>query len=416
MNYKANMKNFLPLLYFVLTSLVLLLFLMLCAKIPRSLIRERMLYSARYLCENRLFYEALEGVSSSKIDRYADSILLGISWQYDPDNSLKSVLESSYYYVSYQNENKNLLDAVRKNISANKQYLRYWHGSAGVVKILMTFLTLPQIYLFNGLFMLLLILSLIIRLALKREWLLMTGLSVGLIGSSVWFVPLSLEYTWVFLIMLIELHAVIFSFFPEDLNTRCNFFMMFGMITSYFDFLTCETLTLTVPLLFLIHLDKKAASWKAIFKICFFWAAGYLGMFIFKWILSAIVLRENILPYVVNHVGERIAGNTGASFISSLIEAPLRNILNLFPVNYGSAGFYSGISLFLVYILACIVYHRKNFDRTLIKKYIAAGMIPYVRYIVLVNHSYLHTLFTFRAQAAALFAAILILGEMIFNE
>ncbi|MBQ6774299.1 MAG: hypothetical protein IJP48_09605 [Synergistaceae bacterium] len=89
MNYKANMKNFLPLLYFVLTSLVLLLFLMLCAKIPRSLIRERMLYSARYLCENRLFYEALEGVSSSKIDRYADSILLGISWQYDPDNSLK---------------------------------------------------------------------------------------------------------------------------------------------------------------------------------------------------------------------------------------------------------------------------------------------------------------------------------------
>ena len=37
---------------------------------------------------------------------------------------------------------------------------------------------------------------------------------------------------------------------------------------------------------------------------------------------------------------------------------------------------------------------------------LTAGLLPYLRYIVLSNHSYLHDFFTYRAQAASVLALI----------
>ena len=48
--------------------------LLLTAMIPRGSIRNHLLESAEYLCEGELFGTVVEGVNSSKIDRYADSI------------------------------------------------------------------------------------------------------------------------------------------------------------------------------------------------------------------------------------------------------------------------------------------------------------------------------------------------------
>ena len=38
-------------------------------------------------------------------------------------------------------------------------------------------------------------------------------------------------------------------------------------------------------------------------------------------------------------------------------------------------------------------------------------IIPYIRYIVLHNHSYVHSFFTYRAQMATIIAVVLIVGE-----
>ena len=41
------------------------------------------------------------------------------------------------------------------------------------------------------------------------------------------------------------------------------------------------------------------------------------------------------------------------------------------------------------------------------------GLIPYARYLVLHNHSYLHCFFTYRAQIATILAMFLITGSLV---
>ena len=403
-------------LCFFLTAALLLGLLLLSTLVPRQAIRPQMQKSAEYLCEGELFGEAVEGISSSRIDRYADSILLGIAFQFDRENALRSVMEDSYYRQPYQNENENLRDAVEKDLPGNQQYLRYWHGSAGIVRVLMAFLTLPQIYLWHGILMGLLALGLLFRLIRRKAWIPAAGILAGLVGSACWLVPLSLEYTWVFLILLVQMHLVLMKSFPADWTRRCMFFLVSGILTNYLDFLTCETLTLLAPLLLLLWLGhsegREAAPWKTLAKAAGIWLAGYTGMYLLKWGLAAIVMGENVFPLVTASLEKRTIGTPTTGFQLYWLEAPLKNLLNLFPMNYNVVGILAGCLLAAVAAYLGYVHHRKRFDRQLVVQYAVIGLIPYVRYLVLANHSFNHVFFTFRAQLATLLAAVLILGEV----
>ena len=114
---------------FFVTIILLAGILVLSAKIPQPSIMKNVLESAEYLCDGEIYGSVVEGVRGSLIDRYADSILLGIAWQYDSGHPLASVMRSAYYYTEYRNENENLLEAVTNDCEANQQYMRYWHGS-----------------------------------------------------------------------------------------------------------------------------------------------------------------------------------------------------------------------------------------------------------------------------------------------
>ncbi len=433
------------LLCFLITAALLLGFLLLSTLVPRETIRPQMQRSAEFLCKGKLFGEVLPGVDSSRIDRYADSILLGIAWQYDSRNALRSVMESSYFHLVYQNENENLRDAVEQDYPPNHQYLRYWHGSAGVVRILMAVLTLPQIYIFHAIVFSLLLLGLIYRLLRRGELIGAAAFLTGMIGISLWFVPLSLEYTWVFLILLIQMHLILLPSFPKDWSCRCLFFLISGMVTNYLDFLTCETVTLLVPLLFLIYLDhrlgRKMAGWRTLTKTVVYWLIGYGGMFLLKWGLAGVVMGENPLPYVAEHVSERVAGSVGVGFFREWLDILLRNITCLFPLNYGTAGIIAGVLLILAAVYFGFVHHRvsiqgkthadssdadnsiddvspeseeslhrKELNKGLIARYAVIALIPYLRFLAMANHSYLHYFFTYRAQCTSLIALVLIVG------
>lgn len=434
------------LLCFLITAALLLGFLLLSTLVPRETIRPQMQSSAEFLCKGKLFGEVLPGVDSSRIDRYADSILLGIAWQYDSRNALRSVLESSYFHLVYQNENENLRDAVEQDYPPNHQYLRYWHGSAGVVRILMAVLTLPQIYTFHAIVFSLLLLGLIYRLLRRGELIGAAAFLTGMIGISLWFVPLSLEYTWVFLILLIQMHLILLPSFPKDWSCRCLFFLISGMVTNYLDFLTCETVTLLVPLIFLIYLDhrltRNMAGWRTLTKTVAYWLIGYGGMFLLKWGLAGVVMGENPLPYVAEHVSERVAGSVGVGFFREWLDILLRNITCLFPLNYGTVGIIAGVLLILAAVYFGFVHHRVSIqDRThgvssdadansiddvspeseeslhrnelnkgLIARYAVIALIPYLRFLAMANHSYLHYFFTYRAQCTSLIALVLIVG------
>ena len=39
------------------------------------------------------------------------------------------------------------------------------------------------------------------------------------------------------------------------------------------------------------------------------WAFGYVGTWISKWMISSLVLKENVMPYITEHIAERLGGD-----------------------------------------------------------------------------------------------------------
>lgn len=407
-------------LTFFSVTFLLTILLVLSAMIPQTAIKAHVEESARYLCEGELFDRVVEYVEGSEIDRYSDSILLGIAYQYDSSKPLASVMESGYYHRDYCNENENLLAAVTDNHEANQQYIRYWHGSNAIVRPMLVFFNLKQIYVVNGIFLVLLIIGLFATLLCKHFYIPAMGVAAGLIMTSVWFVPFSLEYTWTYLIMLVMSIIGVRLIYHKNYKVVGVFFLISGMLTSYMDFLTTETLTLTVPLLLMLWVKDKQKgheemkdSIKFAVKSIVTWAFGYMGMWMMKWLLASIVLSENVMPYVSEHIEERIGGNIGIGPVRYILGSVWNNIKCLFPFEYGMIGALTGIVLVLFVIYIGYVYHGNHIDKKQVLLYVLIGLIPYIRYMVLHNHSYLHCFFTYRAQMATILAALLIEGELV---
>ncbi len=401
---------------FFISVMILCGLLVLSAKIPVSDIEKNMMTSSEYLVEHDLFDDMINNLDSSKIDRYADSILLNIAYHYDSERPLASVMESSYYYDMFEQENYNLFLSVKNGLAANKQYIRYWHGSILLVRPLMIMLNLRQIYWLNGILLLTLTAILIFLLFRKKAYAPAIGIIIGEVLTSFWFVPFSLEYTWMCLLMLIQAIVVVCLFSKKEKKDIfvTTFFLISGILTSFFDFLTTETMTLLMPLLLVIWLEKEDGKkyGKKVLKIILSWGIGYVFMWVAKWILASIVLSENVMPYVTEHISERLGGDLGISLGDSILGALFRNMGCMLPFDFGPGGAFLGIAIIIIVLYFGYVYRKEKIDKIVIW-YLAIGLLPYIRYLVLHNHSYIHYFFTFRAQIATIMALTLAFAEII---
>lgn len=409
-------------LVFAAAAAVCLVILVLSAMIPAPCLYDNMLSSAGKLCENEVFFDLSDDIPASRIDRYADSILLNIAYHFDGSDPMRSVILSKYYYTDHQNENDNLLDAVRDGLPANKEYLRYWHGSAAVVRAAHCFTDIRGMYIIGAAALVLLNGALLYVLIKHRLYAGAAGTVCALAAAGIWYVPFSLEYIWVFLIVpvisLISVHLTL-SGRTDMLGVL---FMISGIVTNYLDFLTAETVTLTIPLLLTVYTMRTKTSAGAkretltALRLCCAWGAGYAGMWLLKWLLAAAVLDEDIMPNVIGHISERTAGGIASDQIS-IFSSFARNLICLFPFGYTGAGVFAGIALILAAAYICFVYRRKCTRPSDILIYAVIGAVPLFRYAVLLNHSYIHCFFTYRALAGTALAVYLtISGITVFGR
>ena len=454
-------------LIFLLMTALLTAALAGAARIPKSAIRENMEESAEFLSANPRFYYLVPGIESSERHLYADCITLNIAWNYDEKAPLRSVMEAKYY-TSTEDVNKSLRASVRDDLPGNKEYLRYWHGSAGAIRFLHLFWNVKQIYLFHGLLMAVLFLWLI-RILWKAAMKAEAGcLVISMILVSAWFVPFCLEYTWTFLCMLAASIVGVKLAMKSKWQYVPVFFLVTGMVTVFLDFLSAETLSLVIPLLLMLRvrqreevevgndagrarvLDSEAIVEPAqqslqaavdvpagstpvsvptqapqqkrrlLFPLsaCGAWLIGFLGMWAVKWVIASAVLHENVMPLVTGHIEERIGrGNDSLSLIPYMFGAVGRNLRCLFPLEYGIAGAGAVLLVLLLFLIIPVARDRIrirpaiNWKRVLL--YAAIGCIPIIRFMVLHNHSWYHQSFTYRALAGTALAVGLIAKEVL---
>lgn len=401
---------------FFTTLALLICLLVLSCTIPQDKIRENSKLSANYMAENETeFYTPLLSEDNFKIHDYADAIWLSIAYSVDSKHPLRSALEGKYYNA-LGDRLYNIFfyrDAINDNLEPNTYYYRYWHGTIMFLRPLLTQFTYMDIRYMNVLLLTGLCFILMIILQNKLDIKAAVIFAIAVLSVNFFVVPYCIEYVPMFYIMFISSIIILFL---KDKQKISYLFLITGICSNFFDFLTVETITLCVPLVIHFYdLFNKGETGnfinniKYFVKLCTLWICGYMFTWGSKWLMASIVLRRNVMTNVMESISQRSVGQVGEiTFFEQLKNALILNIRGIFPLRLtkGPAGTVIMFFVILALLFAVVfLYRKKKFEKVAVI-FLLIALIPYIRYLVMSNHSYSHNWFTFRAQISSIMAVL----------
>ena len=199
-------------------------------------------------------------------------------------------------------------------------------------------------------------------------------------------------------------------------NRQCSeekcliLFLMLGIFTSFFDFLTYPITTFALPYILgtvLLWKDDKKRQINRLFTSGVIWCIGYVGMWSMKWVLASCFTGENVIESALNSIETRTS-----SVDSPIVVSIIRNI-GAFVINPFTL--VTGVVIVLIFIKYKI---ELNIKRDFI--YVITMILPIIWYCFASNHSYHHFWFTFRNMIISVFSIFALLqnniGKMEINN
>ena len=423
------------LLSIVLTGSCCFVLLLFTGLIPRSAIKESCIESAEYFSEYGMFPCLTEGQLNTKKDNYSDCILVDIMYHISQDELVKSTVKASYYQPETTTINIGFMDSLKEDKVPNVEYSRYWHGTLTFLRPLFTFTDIQGARAVLATVWIALTIGNLFLLWKEKAKVLAVCYLLSNIWLQAWVCTTCIQYSTMFFMMNGVSMAVICLFRKrkdiESLYRKIGILMATsGVCTCFIDFLTVETVSVTVPLLMLLVLRYEAgelSEWKTEFlRIASWgltWGAGYALMFVFKWILVTICFGRESLLLALSSAGERFLGETymgGISLtpIASASElffgAIFRNQGMLFPYKENMSDLAGFLSFFaVIFLCGSLIYlfRGKNFSGKMLLLCAILGAVPYIRFMVLQNHAFIHYFFTYRAQMVTVTALLYVTWE-----
>jgi hypothetical protein len=426
------------------TVAVCILLLVASASIPRNLIQKQSENSARYFAEREPFAVLYKDYINAIQDNYSDTLLCNIAYCMDTSHPFASAVHAKYVQAEGQEAYEGYLAAVSGKEEPNREYGRYWHGSLVLIRPLLMLIPIKAIRILCGLITVILQVIIAFVLIRQKKTALAVCWLVALLLVHPWMLFASLEYGTAFLTASAASIVLLLKRDKTDAGTM-PFFVSVGIITCFVDFLTTETLTFLMPMMLLfterilvsgsgregkaaeIPLGKKTSSAEkrkyhrseidrrciidgclSVLKNGLCWLGGYLGMFALKIGILALVAGEKVVRSSFSEGLFRIGGDVRVSNISDsevvdfgkqLSGAVWHNLACLYPTHAGEMKA-AGVWLITALIIAVgMVLSYLLHDKITWELFLPMGMIavlPFIRFLVLSNHSYVHFFITYR--------------------
>jgi len=418
--------------------------------IPKKAIYGNLSESVEYLGKlsgNIYRYKLIEENYSTTVDSYADYMSMRMLYYLDESKPIKSILEARTFMEdtnfgfkpqinkqiigrSQSKENKVVIGKTRLQINkqivegkltSNYSYYRYWHGNLGILKILFAFFNYKQIFILFKLLVYLLLGVIGYLLIKRKKYSFLIFFILSYIATYSYVAFHCFEYIWMYLLAFVFCILGVFVYDKKE-SFIISMFVICGVVTNFLDFLTIETFPC---LLFLVTIlvfryDNKDSLKKMFifsFKCLLTFFLSYCFMWCFKWIISSFVFRVDFVDLVKNHILERMTGSDTVNYLNHLwSNVMFVNINALFPLNYfESKALVLSLSILsiLLLILKIILKKMRNIDYILLLVLI----VPYLRYSIMLGHSYIHYFFTFRAQFISVLCFLFIIFDRnIFNN
>lgn len=387
--------------------------LILTSLIPNEKILGNMLTSAEsYVTPDPFSFE--NGKKFNAVaDNYADVILQNILWNIKSDDPFVSSLDTKYFDGEEFGVNWGYYAALN-GYQPNTDYTRYWHGSVIFIRPLMTVTNVKGVKFIGFSAAMLLALTVLGLLVWKKQYFAAAAFALSLICVQFYNVRLSLEYLPMANIAMIS--CICFICLEKKGDTALTVLsVIFGAMTAFFDFLTIETLSVLLPLLLIFiireqenRLGQLRENLLLSVKCGGCWAAAYAGTFLVKWTAATVVTGENKFEAAITSAEKRFVGTAEElPFFKQLFFAPLANLSTMFGGEERVDGGRIVVGLLLTDLVfggIYFIFRRRKTNKPVTLICLILGLLPYLRYMVLNNHSYLHEFFTYRAQAASVLA------------
>lgn len=388
---------------------VLLLFVYL---LPTEPMRAHLAEAAVVLSGEREYHRVIPGVVSTQLDNYTDSWMMGNA-VYD---SPRPVYERALTCTS-ADFGGGPLDGLVRYLGAEKgyrevDYTRYWHGYLVLLKPFFLLFDYADLRVFNVIVQLLLV-FLIFRAFSKAGYELEAwGYVLSVLFMMPVVIPLSIQFSVIFYLTNFSVLVLLKAYdWIVEQNSLLLYFQLIGMCASYFDLLTYPTASLGVPLVCILLLGADRDSWtkvKNVVSLSVSWGFGYGAMWAGKWILSTLVLRDNVMANALSQILLR-ASHTQNGERLTVLDTWLRNVEFYFEKPYLIL-----IALCLAAVFAGIFRSRGQLADVCIDSipFLLVAVMPFMWYALAGQHSYEHHWFTFRGLATTVFACMCICARL----
>ena len=358
--------------------------------------------------------ELIPGYESTTIDNYTDSIMLNEAiCPFDGPLIEKVIYNNQVNYYRQYDQQENLLRYLQGEDGYGYQgYSHYWGGHQIFLKLLLLWFDHADILVINMILQTLLMISVVIGLYQAGKKHIILPFLVALLSIMPMVIAICLQYNDVYYITMLGSCFIIWKFDKIKAERMYLLFLILGMATSYFDFLTYPFVSLGIPLvLFLIFVNKEKLSKQLFYTIqcSALWCIGYLGMWSGKWILASILMPEKDMIgralISIKYRSSSYAGGMSVNVFDVLLE-------NLFVYLKWPTILLIGITG--IYLLIKI-FKSKSINKHVVATciiYIFICLYPVAWYMIAKNHSYEHSFMTYRELAITTFSGLCMLAEL----
>jgi hypothetical protein len=198
-----------------------------------------------------------------------------------------------------------------------------------------------------------------------------------------------------------------------------------GGVTAYLDLFLTPFVSFGIITIIILCLEydygKISDFCKGIWliaKCAVNWLMGYLGLWLSKWIIASLIMKHNILLNALNEVtnilnGKKVEGVS--TTISAIVNTLILNLYKLFPVNLIWILKKKHLGILMLILVAAVIglftywiRHRITTDKMYIGGLlIIVAITPYLYYIIMHFHTYVHYWAEFRYQTTTVMALCL---------
>lgn len=415
--------------YVILTAVLFLSFVALKVSacfMPDDLVNQNVKVSLKYMLEEGKYPSAYANnkyLYSQRADNYSDAIFLNVVYNMTKTAPLQA---AACDYIGNA-EGDHPVEVAENMVNTDDyslfSYARQWFGTAAVLRFFLVLFDYQQIRVMSQYFLYILlgIAVLLVNKTIGFKEAVAFLASVSIVSLDV--TASSANLAGAFYCMLAGVIMVCTLYYDGNIP-KCMVMYIVGAVTAYFDLFSTPFLTVVVGI-FILLIDYKNHSinnltegLKEMLRLSFSWLAGYIILWMAKWLFASVLSGTNVFADAIKEMyAQSVQINVidwGPDTTWGYITESLRLCFeNMFPVNYIKIVMEKigkgPVIIFLITGITLLFLHWLKVRKETKELWFPALMLiiaifPYICYIVMHTHAFIHFWMWFRMQIIAWFA------------